>query len=425
MDKLRKSFLIFCAVLTAMFFTNACVLTRTEYVAPENNTVSIETVETDSSLYDDPVKMLEKTRPSVLEVYATSNGRSYSAGSGVIFAKDKKEGDAADGKTRYYILTCHHVIDETSTFAVKDIAGNQYSVELIGGDPLSDIAVLRMCPQNDGFDLSKILYSAENTKGSIAIANLRVPSSETQNYLKVGETVYAIGNPLGTLGGTVTKGIISSTNRKVTVENRVMTLIQTDCAINSGNSGGGLFDGGGNLAGIVNAGYSGSVEGLNFAIPSDVALEKAEPLVKTYTGKSTDESGGYGYIEGNSRIIVANENSQNAPENYDFSVVDYYTTGGGIFGGNTVTSRYPIVYRVTAGSLFDGKLEKGDKITDVDYDGKTYETVANSSYSGAEVLLSTIGGLDLKAGKKIIFTVTRNNVSKKIEITLTQYYYKP
>lgn len=114
--------------------------------------------------------------------------------------------------------------------------------------------------------------------------------------LDVGTSVLAIGNPLGYLGGTVTQGIVSAVDRNVNVEGKTTNLIQTDAAINEGNSGGGLFDARtGMLLGIVNAGYKPSAaQGLSFAISASTVLEKFDALVKT-----ANETGSFGYIEGN------------------------------------------------------------------------------------------------------------------------------
>jgi serine protease Do len=99
--------------------------------------------------------------------------------------------------------------------------------------------------------------------------------------LRLGQTVIAIGNPLGELGGTVTDGIISSLAREVVMEgNGSMTLLQTNAAVSPGNSGGGLFDLYGRLIGIVNAKTSGQgVEGISFAIPVDTAWDIANQLI--------------------------------------------------------------------------------------------------------------------------------------------------
>ena len=181
---------------------------------------------------------------------------STGAGSGVII---HEEG---------YILTCHHVIDDATEIYVTLSDGvSVYEAAAVGSDEASDLAVLKIQPKDD-----QPLTSAKHGKSG---------------YLVVGERVVAIGNPLGTLGGTVTDGIISATERTITTENGAMTLLQTNAAINSGNSGGGLFNLKGELIGIVNAKYAASgVEGLAFAIPIDSAYEVECDLIE------------FGYVRG-------------------------------------------------------------------------------------------------------------------------------
>ncbi len=100
------------------------------------------------------------------------------------------------------------------------------------------------------------------------------------DQLKVGEMTVAIGNPLGELGGTVTAGILSATDRNINVDGEEMRLLQTDASINPGNSGGGLFNQYGQLIGLVAAKSSGSdVEGLGFAIPVNTAAEAAQKII--------------------------------------------------------------------------------------------------------------------------------------------------
>ena len=181
---------------------------------------------------------------------------STGAGSGVIIHEDG------------YILTCHHVIESASEVYVTLSDGESvYAASAVGSDEASDLAVLKIQPKED-----QPLTAAKHGKSG---------------YLVVGERVVAIGNPLGTLGGTVTDGIISATERIITTENGTMTLLQTNAAINSGNSGGGLFNLKGELIGIVNAKYAASgVEGLAFAIPIDSAYEVECDLIE------------YGYVRG-------------------------------------------------------------------------------------------------------------------------------
>ena len=98
--------------------------------------------------------------------------------------------------------------------------------------------------------------------------------------LEVGDLAVVIGNPLGELGGTVTSGIISALDREVSIDGQMMTLMQTDAAVNPGNSGGGLFDANGDLVGIINAKSSGdNVEGLGFAIPISNATDIIDELI--------------------------------------------------------------------------------------------------------------------------------------------------
>ncbi len=212
-----------------------------------------------------------KAAPSVVEilteVQSTSSsffGQSQSytseaAGSGVIIS--------ADG----YIITNNHVIESATSIKVTTYDGTEYTAALVGTDSKSDIAVLKI----DATDLT-----AATIGDSSKIA--------------VGDSAIVIGNPLGTLGGTVTDGIISATSREIVLNNESMELIQTNATINSGNSGGGMFDGSGNLIGIVNAKDSGTtssgtvIEGIGFAIPINKAMDVAKQLMEN--GKVTDRA---------------------------------------------------------------------------------------------------------------------------------------
>ncbi len=177
---------------------------------------------------------------------------SEGAGSGVIVTVDG------------YIVTNNHVIEEANKITVRLRNGASYEAKLIGTDPQTDIAVIKI---------------EEN--------NLEAAKMGDSDTLKVGELAIAIGNPLGQLGGTVTDGIISALDREITIDNETMTLLQTSASINPGNSGGGLFNAKGELIGIVNAKSSGSdIEGLGFAIPINIAK------------KIVDDIMAYGYVKG-------------------------------------------------------------------------------------------------------------------------------
>lgn len=171
------------------------------------------------------------------------------AGSGVIVSS----GD--DGS---YILTCAHVIDGAAKVTVKLKDGTVYTADSFIYDTESDIGVIKL-----------------NVKG--------LPCATVGDYstVTVGEEVVAIGNPLGTLGGSVTNGIVSALDRDIIIDGTTYHLLQTNAEINPGNSGGGLFNADGHLIGIVNAKSTGeSVEGLGFAIPIDDAVDVMTDLLE-------------------------------------------------------------------------------------------------------------------------------------------------
>lgn len=167
------------------------------------------------------------------------------AGSGVIISEDG------------YIITNAHVISGASQIKVRTSDKTEYEAELIGSDSKSDIAVLKV----------------EATGLTPAVVG-------NSDNLVVGEFTLAVGNPMGTLGGTVTNGIISALNRDITVQGQTMNLLQTNAAVSPGNSGGGLFNEKGELIGIVNAkSAEEGAEGLGFAIPVNTAMEVAQSLI--------------------------------------------------------------------------------------------------------------------------------------------------
>ncbi len=232
----------------------------------QNSGIGLETSK-NGSAGSSPLSLIEAiatVKASVVEIATTTVSNrgqlSQGAGSGVIIH--------ADG----LIVTNHHVIAGVDTIYVRLINGNTYEAYLRGSDEENDIAVLKIMP----------------------IETLTVAKLGCSAALAVGETVFAIGNPLGELGGTVTDGIISATQRDVEIEEGiVMTLLQTNAAINAGNSGGGLFNLAGELVGVVNAKYSATgVEGLGFAIPTDAALVSINALIA------------YGYIPGRPSLGV-------------------------------------------------------------------------------------------------------------------------
>jgi serine protease Do len=197
--------------------------------------------------------VVDKVADSVVEISTESVVTSQylqqyiteGAGSGVIISEDGT------------IITCHHVIEGAEKVIVKLRNGEQYEAQIIAADATSDVAVLK-----------------------IEASGLTAAAMGDSDALSVGEDAIVIGNPLGSLGGSVTNGIISALEREIIIDNEKMVLMQTNAAINPGNSGGGMFDAYGNLIGIVVAKSSGStVEGLGFAIPINTVKDVYEQLI--------------------------------------------------------------------------------------------------------------------------------------------------
>lgn len=189
------------------------------------------------------------SRSSRMGQYITSG-----AGSGVIIS--------AEG----LIVTNNHVIEGADTIRVRLTDGTEYDATLLGRDEQSDVALLWI--------------NAGSRKLTVATLGASFD-------LVVGEDIIAIGNPLGSLGGTVTEGIISATARNILIDGNSMVLLQVSSPINPGNSGGGLFNMAGELIGVVNAKMSETdVEGLGFAIPIDTAYKIISELYR------------YGYVRG-------------------------------------------------------------------------------------------------------------------------------
>lgn len=187
--------------------------------------------------------------PAVVGITATRAGQPYSSGTGVIFTEDG------------YIITNAHIISGCDGVSVTFMDGTELGALLVGSDSASDIAVLKM--EGRGFPFA---YFGDS------------------DFLRVGDDVAAIGNPLGAAyAGTMTDGIISAINRNVSNNGHSLTLLQTNAALNEGNSGGPLVNEYGQVVGITNMKIMGvftsTVEGIGFAIPSRSVKETADQLI--------------------------------------------------------------------------------------------------------------------------------------------------
>ena len=195
-------------------------------------------------------ELYEKCAPSVVAIYGMIDGEEgFYYGTGIVLTEDG------------LILTNTHVIEGCDAATVKLSDDTEYDALLVGADAISDLAVLKI--EAEGLCAAEFGISDE---------------------LRVGEDVAAIGNPLGEeFRQTLTNGIISAIDRGINYKGRSMTLIQTNTALNNGNSGGALFNMYGQVIGVTNmkmmSVYS-SIEGIGFAIPSSTVKSVVESLMK-------------------------------------------------------------------------------------------------------------------------------------------------
>lgn len=206
-------------------------------------------------------QVYDKCAPSVVSIKAAGEDSSgYSWGTGIIFSSDG------------YIVTNTHVIDGSSEVIIGLYDGSSYPAKLVGADTMSDVAVLKI--EAEGLCAAEFAYASQ---------------------LDIGETVYALGNPLGeNYRLTLTDGIISAISREISFNGYTMNLLQTNAAINEGNSGGPLINRHGQVIGITNMKVMSSVsynavEGIGFAIPSDTVREMVDSLLSdgAVYGRST------------------------------------------------------------------------------------------------------------------------------------------
>ena len=220
-------------------------------------TIDTSKVMTPAEVYAANVNSTVGITTSVATNYWGYQTTSAASGSGFILSQDG------------YILTNYHVIEGSSAITVTCYNGDAYEAALVGYDESNYIAVLKV--EADG--LTPVILGKSGK-------------------MNVGDSVLAIGNPLGELTFSLTTGTVSALERQVTMSNGVtMELIQTDCAINSGNSGGALFNLYGEVVGITNAKYSSSssgasIDNIGFAIPIDDVRSIVESIIeKGYISK--------------------------------------------------------------------------------------------------------------------------------------------
>ena len=306
-----------------------------ENTAPENSSTILEGKRKNTVIDINKIDTSKEMTPA--EVYAanvnstvgittsiTTNFWGYqttsaASGSGFIISNDG------------YILTNYHVIEDSDAITVSFYDGSSLAAALIGYDESNDTAVLKV----DATDLTPVVLGDSDN-------------------LNVGDSVVAIGNPLGELTFSLTAGTISAKDREVTLSNSVtMNLMQTDCAINSGNSGGALFNLYGEVIGITNAKYSSSssseasIDNIGFAIPVNHIRSIVESIIengyisKPYIGVSVAdvsvETQSYGLPQG-AAVKSITEGGPAAEAGLQVNDIITHVDGTAITGSSDVVS---------------------------------------------------------------------------------------
>ena len=276
------------AVLAGTFPDSAVKPEQNSVIAEGNReTITLDVTKLDTGMLLTQAEVYAKNVNSTVGITTsiTTNFWGYqttsaASGSGIIFSSDG------------YILTNFHVVNNSTAITVSMYDGTTYAATLIGYDEGNDIAILK-----------------------IDAKNLQPAVLGDSDQVLVGDHVIAIGNPLGELTFSLTAGAISAKDRDINMSNgSVMRLMQTDCAINSGNSGGALFNLYGEVIGITNAKYSAgsssevSIDNIGFAIPINKARQIATDIIekgyvsRPYLGVTvitvSDESHSYGLPRG-------------------------------------------------------------------------------------------------------------------------------
>ena len=329
----------------------------------DNSAISTKTIEVttnSTSTNMTPQDVYENYVNAVVLVYNQGTTSTYwgqaesqSSGSGMIISKDG------------YVLTNNHVVAGAEKLTVMTTSGEEYDATVIGADEVNDVALLKI-------------------EGDEDFPTVSIGDSDN---IQVGQQVCAIGNPLGELTNTLTVGYVSALDREISESSTGSTInmFQTDCAINSGNSGGPIFDMNGNVVGITTAKYSSSgysnaasVEGIGFCIPINDAMSIVNDLMQ------------YGYVKGRVSMGVS-------VRAMDTTVAQYYNLPTGVY-----------VAGVTSGSAADkAGIQEGDMICAIDGD----ET---SSVAALKQKLK-----DYTPGDTATVSIYRTSTNEKLDVTIT------
>lgn len=291
-------------------------------------------------------EIYEKNIPSVVSITAQSVGAT-STGTGVVLS------------VKGYLVTNCHVVEGAQDLRVRLSDDRECAAALVGSDPVSDLAVLYI----DAEGLTEAQFGDSDS-------------------LRVGDSVVAIGDPLGVeLRGTMTDGIVSAINRGVTVNGRTMNLIQTNAALNSGNSGGPLINCYGQVIGINTMKIgdymsAAGVEGLGFAIPSTTVKEIVDQLASQ------------GYVSGRPTLGIS---------------------------GETVSSFYQLYYRLPEGLYITEVAEGSDAEVQGIQPGDILLQLGDTRVKGPDDLATLLYGLEV--GETVDVIIYRSG--RQYSVTLT------
>ncbi len=344
----------------AMSFTTgetqpAQISTAGPTVPPEEaETIDIETsptgqpnipMEGSLSLQDIYTKNID----SVVSILCTQSGAS-SSGTGVILTEDG------------LIVTNAHVVEKAGSISALLTTGEQLPAKLVGMDEISDLAVLRI----DAGNLTPATFGDSST-------------------LRIGDVVVAIGDPLGVeFRGTYTNGIISGIDRDIETNGRAMTLIQTNAALNSGNSGGPLINCYGQVIGINTMKIGAftdkaGVEGLGFAIPSTTVKEVVDQLISQ------------GYVSGRPTLGIQ---------------------------GDGLSAFYQHYYQMPAGVYITDVARDSDAYAKGIEDGDIILSVNDTRVTNLDELKSAIIGMEV--GESVQVIIFRSGKQYQVELVLTE-----
>lgn len=333
--------------------------------------------------------IVKKVAPSVVGVQATfkmPNNYNYNYGFGMFGNGNSGNGDNSGSMTGVgtgiimredgYIVTNAHVIYDSEYGC-----GEATAVEI------------RMSDEETTYHAKVVAYDIETDLAVLKVDQTGLTAAEfgDSNQCQVGDAVVAIGNPLGLeLQNTVTCGIISALNRKVTINDKTMTLIQTDTAINNGNSGGPLINSSGQVIGINSAKMSSSVsssgatiEGIGFAIPMTEAREIVDDLIN------------YGYVTGRPQLgISCQDVSEAVSQAYNLPIGAY------------------VISVTDGGAAAEAGLQVGDVITAIN-DNKIETTEELNNYKN-----------EYNAGDTVTLTIVRNGQEQKVSVVLQEVQQK-